>query len=68
MQSANDIKQFEECFEALQSDAHINNYGQKETAEIYTAIQDVCRIANAYYDFDPIKRDSFNFYKTLVNL
>jgi len=68
LQSANDIKQFEECFEALQSDAHINNYGQKETAEIYTAIQDVCRIANAYYDFDPIKRDSFNFYKTLVNL
>ncbi|MEZ5105351.1 MAG: hypothetical protein R2757_12705 [Draconibacterium sp.] len=68
LQSANDIKQFEECFEALQSDAHINNYGQKETAEIYATIQDICRIANAYYDFDPIKRDSFNFYKTLVNL
>jgi hypothetical protein len=68
MRSASDIKQFEECFEALQRDARLNNYGEKETNEIYLTIQDICRIANAYYDFDPIKRQSFNFYKTLVNL
>lgn len=68
MQSAYDIKKFEECFEALQSDANINSYGQKEITEIYGNIQDICRIATAYYDFDPIKRDAFSFYKTLVNL
>ncbi len=68
LSSAFDIKQFEECFEVLQSDAHINNYGQKEITGIYSTIQDICRIANAYFDFDPIKRDAFSFYKTLVNL
>jgi len=68
LKSAGDIKKFEECFEALQGDANINNYGQKEITEIYSSIQDICRIATAYYDFDPAKRDAFSFYKTLVNL
>ncbi len=66
--SAKNITQYEECFEALQSDAHLNNYGQKEIKEIYSTIQDISRIATAYYDFDPVKRSSFSFYKTLVNL
>lgn len=68
LNSAVEIKQFEECFEALESEAGINSYGQKEISEIYKTIQDICRIAIAYYQFDPIKRDQFNFYKTLVNL
>lgn len=68
LNSATDIKQFEECFEALEGEAEINNYGKKEINEIYGTIQDICRIAIAYYQFDPIKRDQFNFYKTLVNL
>lgn len=68
LRSAVEIKQYEECFEALEGDAEINTYGQKEIAEIYKTVQDICRIAIAYYQFDPIKRDQFNFYKTLVNL
>jgi len=68
LNSAIEIKQFEACFEALESAADINNYGQKEITEIYKIIQDICRIAIAYYQFDPIKRDQFNFYKTLVHL
>ena len=66
--SATEIKQFEECFEALEGEAEINTYGQKEISEIYKTIQGVCRIAIAYYQFDPVKREQFNFYKTLVNL
>ena len=62
------IKKFEECFAALEEDAELNNYGKKEMNEIYKTVQDICRIAIAYYQFDPIKRDQFNFYKTLVNL
>lgn len=65
---AKEIKQFEECFEALEGEAKINTYGQKEISEIYKTVQDICRIAIAYYQFDPVKRDQFNFYKTLVNL
>jgi hypothetical protein len=62
------IEKFGECFESLESDAGLNVYGQKEVSEIYTTIQDICRIAMAYYQFDPSKRDHFNFYKVLVNL
>jgi hypothetical protein len=62
------IKEFKGCFEALEGAAELNTYGQKEVAQIYSTIRDICRIAIAYYQFDPIKRDEFNFYKVLVNL
>lgn len=65
---ADEVKQFKECFEALEGDTELNSYGQKEISEIYKTVQDICRIAIAYYQFDPQKRDQFNFYKTLVNM
>lgn len=65
---AKQITKFTECFEALEGDAQLNSYGQKEVKEIYDTIQDISRIAMAYYQFDPVKRDLFNFYKVLVNL
>jgi hypothetical protein len=66
--SAIQIEEYKCCFEALESDNELNTYGLKEVAEIYQTIQDICRIAVAYYQFDPIKRDEFNFYKVMVNL
>ena len=68
LECALEIEKFTKCFEALQDDAQLNVYGQKEVAEIYVTIQDISRIAMAYYQFDPKKRDDFNFYKVLVNL
>ena len=65
---AQQITKFAECFEALEGDPHLNSYGQKEVQEIYETIQDISRIAMAYFQFDPVKRDQFNFYKALVNL
>ena len=65
---AQQVTKFTECFKALESDAQLNSYGQKEVQEIYETIQDISRIAMAYYQFDPVKRDQFNFYKVLVNL
>lgn len=65
---AEKVESFGECIECMESDAHLNVYGQKEVSEIYATIQDICRIAMAYYQFDPVKRDHFNFYKVLVNL
>lgn len=65
---AEEIRQFSSCFEALEGDAHLNAYGQKEVSEIYSTIQDISRIAMAYYSFEPTKRDQFNFYKVMVNL
>jgi hypothetical protein len=68
LNSAKQIIKFTECFEALEGDTQLNSYGQKEVKEIYETIQDISRIAMAYYQFDPVKRDLFNFYKVLVNL
>lgn len=68
LQCARNIKNFSHCFEALESEQDLNSHGQREVGEIYTTIEDICRIAMAYYQFDPVKRDDFNFYKTLVNL
>jgi len=68
LESANQIAKYKDCFETLEGEYVLNTYGQKEVAEIYQTIQDICRIAVAYYQFDPEKRDKFNFYKVLVNL
>ena len=65
---AREITRFTKCFEALEGDAQLNSYGYKEVSEIYITIQDISRIAMAYYQFDPIRRDQFNFYKVLSNL
>lgn len=65
---ANQVNEFKDCFVALEGDTHLDTYGKKEVAEIYTAIQDICRIAIAYYQFDPKMRCQFNYYKVLVNL
>ncbi len=64
----NQIKEYKDSFEALETENELNSYGQKEVEEIYSTIKDICRIAIAYYQFDPIKRDNFNFYKVLRNL
>jgi uncharacterized protein YlzI (FlbEa/FlbD family) len=65
---AQEITRFTECFEALEGDAQLNSYAYKEVSEIYITIQDISRIAMAYYQYDPVKRDMFNFYKVLSNL
>lgn len=65
---ANQANEYEDCFAALEGDANLNTYGKKEVAEIYSTIQDICRIAIAYYQFDPKMRCQFNYYKVLVNL
>jgi hypothetical protein len=68
MTAARQIEEYKKCFEKLESENELGSFGQKEVAEIYETVQDICRIAIAYYQFDPIKRDEFNFYKVMVNL
>lgn len=65
---ANRINEYRDRFVALEGEAVLDNYGKKEVASIYQTIQDICRIAIAYYQFDPGKRCAFNYYKVLVNL
>lgn len=65
---ANRVDECEDCFLALESEADLNKYGRQEVSAIFLVIQDICRIAIAYYQFDPDKRCKFNYYKVLVNL
>ncbi len=67
-ESARQIEEYKCCFETLEDDNELDTYGLKEVAQIYETTQDICRIAVAYYQFDPIRRDEFNFYKVMVNL
>lgn len=68
LSAADQIENYQECFELLEGERELNTYGQKEVAEIYSTIKDICRIAGAYYQFDPQQRAKFNFYKVMVNL
>ena len=65
---ANKVSKFEDCFVALEGETDIDHYGKNEVARIYEAIQDICRIAIAYYQFDPNMRCKFNYYRVMVNL
>ncbi len=67
-ESARKIEDYKCCFETLENENELDSYGMKEVAQIYETTQDICRIAAAYYQFDPIRRDEFNFYKVMVNL
>lgn len=65
---ANKVSKFEDCFVALEGEADIDHYGKNEVARIYESIKDICRIAIAYYQFDPKMRCKFNYYRVMVNL
>lgn len=67
-ESAHQIEDYKNCFVKLETENELTYQGMKEIAGIYEEIRDVCRIASAYYQFDPARRDEFNFYKVMVNL
>ena len=59
---------FKQCFEMITDPDMVHNEGQIKLENIYNQIQDISRIATAYYYFDPVKRESFNFFKALRKL
>jgi len=65
---ANRINDYRDRCMALEGEAVLDNYGKQEVASIYSTIKDICRVAIAYYQFDPDKRCAFNYYKVLVNM
>lgn len=67
-ESAHQIDDYKNCFITLETENKLSNQGMKEISGIYEEIRDICRISSAYYQFDPIRRDEFNFYKVMVNL
>lgn len=66
--NAEELDQFKECFEVITDPSLVDEEGRRLLEQVYVEIQDICRIATAYYYFDPAKRESFNFFKALRNI
>ncbi|MGQ8338181.1 hypothetical protein ACUNWD_16635 [Sunxiuqinia sp. A32] len=65
---ADQIKEFQSCFDLINHSTLLTKEGKKEVQEIFTIIKDICRVATAYYMFDPLKRDQFCFFRVMINL
>ena len=65
---AKELDKFKDCFEVISDPSLIEDHGRKLLEDVYDEIRGICRIATAYYYFDPVKRESFNFFKALRNL
>lgn len=65
---AKELDKYKDCFEVISDPSLVDDHGRKLLEKIYEEIQDICRIATAYYYFDPVKRESFNFFKALRNI
>jgi len=62
------LAELKNCFDISHGNDQLGAELKREINVIYSEIKDICRIANAYYEFDPLQRDKFNFYKVMINL
>lgn len=67
-ENAASLDKFRECFEVVTNSNIADDGGLTIFEQLYSEIRDICRIATAYYYFDPLKRESFNFFKALRNI
>ena len=66
--AAEKIEEYKYCLESLVEESELQSEARQEVTGIYQTIQDICSIAGAYFQFDPVKRDKFNFYKVMIKL
>lgn len=64
----NQLAELKNCFDIAHGKDQLNADLKREINAIYTEVKDICRIANAYFEFDPLMRDRFNFYKVMIGL
>jgi hypothetical protein len=62
------LAELKNCFDISHGNDQLGAELKREINAIYTEVKDICRIANAYYEFDPVQRGRFNFYKVMINL
>ncbi len=56
------------CFDLLTVSDELCAEAKSELNDVYSQVKDICRVATAYYQFDPQKRDQFDFYKVMIKL
>ncbi len=62
------LAELKNCFDISHGKDELSTELKREINIIYTEIKDICRITHAYYEFDPVQRDKFCFYKVMINL
>lgn len=62
------LAELKNCFDISHGQDQLSADLKREINAIYSEVKDICRIANAYFEFDPVQRDRFNFYKVMINL
>jgi hypothetical protein len=62
------LAELRNCFDILHGKDELSAELKREINAIYSEVKDICRIANAYYEFDPGQRDRFCFYKVMIGL
>lgn len=62
------LSDLKDCFDIASGKDQLSAELKQEINSIYSEIKDICRIASAYYEFDPGHRDKFNFYRVMINL
>jgi hypothetical protein len=62
------LAELKNCFDISHGNDQLGAELKHEINSIYSEVKDICRIVNAYYEFDPIQRDRFKFYHVMINL
>lgn len=62
------LAELKNCFDISHGKDQLSADLKREINAIYNEVKDICRIANAYFEFDPVQRDKFCFYKVMINL
>ena len=62
------LAELKNCFDISHGNDQLGAELKREINAIYSEVKEICRIVNAYYEFDPIQRDRFKFYNVMINL
>jgi hypothetical protein len=62
------LETFRECFDLMNNKNLMEDEYLIRIETLYRKIRDISRISTAYFYFEPLKRESFNFFKALRNL
>jgi hypothetical protein len=64
----NQLHEFNSCFDLIVASDRLNEAGRLAVNEVFTEVKDICRVATAYYLFEPLKRDQFCFFRVMFAL
>ena len=62
------LAELKNCFDISHGQDQLDAQLKHEINAIYSEIKNICRIVTAYYEFDPVQRDRFCFYKVMIGL